>query len=64
MITEYLIRLGTIGMGIISYAGGLCISVAADKVPGSQNITKRICERFERRFEIYVQHARDIVRFD
>lgn len=49
-------------MGIISYAGGLCISIAADKVPGSEGIARRICERFERRFDIYVQCARDIVQ--
>ncbi|CAL1698680.1 unnamed protein product [Somion occarium] len=52
---------GTIGMGIISYAGGLCISVAADKVPASEGVARRICERFERRFDYYVRCAKEVV---
>ncbi|CAL1709951.1 unnamed protein product [Somion occarium] len=52
---------GTIGVGIISYAGGLCISVAADKVPASEGVTRRICERFERRFDCYVRCAKEVI---
>lgn len=53
--------LGTIGMGIISYAGGLSIAVAADKVPSSAGVTERICAGFEERFELYVQKAREVL---
>ncbi|KAH9910958.1 uncharacterized protein B0H18DRAFT_1065113, partial [Fomitopsis serialis] len=52
---------GTIGMGIISYAGGLSIVVAADKVPSSLGVAERICTGFEERFELYVQRAREIL---
>lgn len=53
--------LGTIGMGLISYAGGICISVVADAVPSSQGVARRICERFESRFNIYVQLAEQVL---
>ncbi|KAH8079407.1 wax ester synthase-like acyl-CoA acyltransferase domain-containing protein [Cristinia sonorae] len=55
---------GTVGMGIISYANGLCISIAADRVPSpeGEGVARRICERFERRFEEYVAVAREVVR--
>ncbi|KZS99885.1 uncharacterized protein LAESUDRAFT_765129 [Laetiporus sulphureus 93-53] len=52
---------GTIGMGIISYAGGLSIAVAADMVPSSQGTAERICARFEERFELYAQRAREVL---
>ncbi|CCM02027.1 uncharacterized protein FIBRA_04103 [Fibroporia radiculosa] len=52
---------GTIGMGIISYAGGISIAVAADAVPASQGIARRICDGFEERFQLYVQRAREIL---
>ena len=48
-------------MGIISYAGGLSIAVAADKVPSSAGVTERICAGFEERFELYVQKAREVL---
>lgn len=48
-------------MGIISYAGGLCVSIAADRVPSSEGVARRICEGFERRFEEYVAVAREVV---
>lgn len=54
-------HLGTLGVGIISYAGGLSIAVAADKVPSSVGVTERICARFEERFELYVQKAREVL---
>lgn len=49
-------------MGIISYAGGLCVSIAADRVPSSEGVARRICEGFERRFEEYVAVAREVVK--
>ncbi|CDO68178.1 hypothetical protein BN946_scf184938.g30 [Trametes cinnabarina] len=52
---------GTIGMGIISYAGGICIAVSADMVPGSEGVARRICENFERRFELYVERAKEVL---
>ena len=54
-------------MGIISYAGGMSISIAADCVPassnsvGSEGVARRICERFETRFEEYVSAAREVL---
>lgn len=41
-------------MGIISYAGGMSISIAADRVPESEGVARRVCERFEKRFQEYV----------
>ena len=58
---------GTLGMGIISYAGGMSISIAADCVPassnsvGSEGVARRVCERFETRFEEYVSAAREVL---
>ncbi|KAI0929578.1 hypothetical protein AcV7_005072 [Taiwanofungus camphoratus] len=52
---------GTIGMGIISYAGGISIAVAADRVPISRDVARRICEGFEERFEFYVIRAREVL---
>lgn len=54
-------HVGTIGVGIISYAGGISIAVAADKVPSSMGVTARICTGFEERFELYVQKAREVL---
>lgn len=48
-------------MGIISYAGNISISVAADLVPASQGVCQRICERFEERFELYVDRAKEVL---
>ncbi|KAI0703948.1 wax ester synthase-like acyl-CoA acyltransferase domain-containing protein [Earliella scabrosa] len=52
---------GTIGIGIMSYAGGISIGVSADLVPGSDGVARRICEGFERRFELYVARAREVL---
>ncbi|PCH44092.1 hypothetical protein WOLCODRAFT_164912 [Wolfiporia cocos MD-104 SS10] len=52
---------GTIGMGIISYAGGISIAVAADKVPSSEGVARRICEKFEARFELYARRAKEVL---
>ena len=48
-------------MGIISYAGNLCVSIAADRVPSSEGVARRICEGFEKRFCEYVRAAREVV---
>ncbi|RDX40998.1 hypothetical protein OH76DRAFT_1412509 [Lentinus brumalis] len=52
---------GTLGIGIMSYAGGISIGVSADHVPGSEGIARRICEDFERRFELYVSRAKEVL---
>ncbi|KAF8587875.1 hypothetical protein K439DRAFT_1385418 [Ramaria rubella] len=52
---------GNIGIGVISYAGGICISVAADKVTASEGVASRICMRFAERFELYVARAKEIL---
>ena len=52
---------GTIGIGIMSYAGGISIGVSADLVPGSEGVARRICEGFERRFELYVARAKEVL---
>ena len=52
---------GTIGVGIMSYAGGLAIGLAADSVPGSEGVARRICEDFEKRFDLYVRRAKEVL---
>lgn len=55
---------GTIGIGIMSYAGGISIGVSADLVPGSEGVARRICEGFERRLEVYVARAREVLEHE
>ncbi|OCH91412.1 hypothetical protein OBBRIDRAFT_792348 [Obba rivulosa] len=52
---------GTVGMGIISYAGGLSIAVAADAVPSARGMCRQICESFEERFEVYLARAKEVL---
>ena len=52
---------GSIGIGIMSYAGGISIGVSADLVPGSEGVARRICEGFEQRFELYVARAKEVL---
>ncbi|KAI1785169.1 wax ester synthase-like acyl-CoA acyltransferase domain-containing protein [Ganoderma leucocontextum] len=52
---------GTMGIGIMSYAGGISIAVSADLVPDSEGVTRKICEGFERRFELYVARAKAVL---
>ncbi|PIL25474.1 hypothetical protein GSI_13364 [Ganoderma sinense ZZ0214-1] len=52
---------GTLGIGIMSYAGGLSIAVSADLVPGSEGVARKICEGFERRFGLYVARAKEVL---
>jgi hypothetical protein len=56
--------IGTIGLGVISYAGGICISVATDKVLGTEGTANRICQRFEKRFALYVARAKQILEHE
>lgn len=56
-----LCSLGTLGIGVLSYNGGLCVSVAADSVPETRGVARQICDRFEKRFQVYVERAREIV---
>ena len=58
---NFALHTGTIGIGIISYAGGISIAVSADRVPGSEGVTRRICESFERRFALYVARAKEVL---
>ena len=60
MATHYFVP-GTVGMGVISYAGGLCVAVAADRVPTSDGVAQRICEGFEKRFDEYLTVAREVI---
>jgi len=55
---------GTLAIGIISYAGGISISVAADKVPGSEGVARRLCEKFDERFGVYVTKAKSVLDDD
>ena len=57
MISYSTIASGTLGMGIISYAGGMSISIAADRVAESEGVARRVCARFETRFQEYVAAA-------
>ena len=52
---------GTIGVGIMSYAGGIAIGLSADRVPGTEGVARKICEDFERRFELYVTRAKEVL---
>lgn len=52
---------GTVAIGIISYAGGISIAVSADAVPASAGVARRICANFERRFELYVARAKEVL---
>ena len=45
----------------MSYAGGISIAVSADLVPDSEGVTRKICEGFERRFELYVARAKAVL---
>lgn len=48
-------------MGIISYAGGMSISISTDRVPESEGVARRICTRFEERFREYVNTAQEVL---
>lgn len=54
---------GTLGIGIISYADGICITIAADHVEGSPSdgVARRLTEKFSIRWKQYCQVADDIL---
>lgn len=52
---------GTLAIGIMSYAGGIAIALSADAVPGGEGIAQRICVDFERRFELYLARAKEVL---
>lgn len=47
----------TLGIGIISYAETVCITIAADHVKGrySQGVARRLTDKFEQRWKQYVE---------
>jgi hypothetical protein len=40
----------------------MCISVCADDCPGTHGVARRLCEGFERRFDLYLDAAKAILR--
>ena len=48
---------GTLGIGIISYANTIAISISADQVPASAGVARRITAKFERRWQQVSQSA-------
>lgn len=54
---------GTLGIGIITYADGICITIAADNVEGapSDGVTRRVAQKFATRWAQYCQVADDIL---
>ncbi|PRP84117.1 hypothetical protein PROFUN_04108 [Planoprotostelium fungivorum] len=53
---------GTLGIGIISYAGDLYISVSADKVKGGEGVARRLTDKFERRWREYLEAANKVIK--
>lgn len=52
---------GTLGIGIISYAGSICISVSADHVRGSEGVARRLTAKFEKRWSQYLEAAEQVL---
>lgn len=54
---------GTLGIGIISYADGICITIAADNVPGSpsEGVAHRLTNKFAARWQQYMDTADEIL---
>lgn len=55
---------GTLGIGIISYNGSVCITVSADHVKGapSEGVARRLTDAFERRWTQYLETADQILK--
>lgn len=55
---------GTLGIGIISYNGNVCITIAADHVEGapSEGVARRLTDAFERRWAQYLETADQILK--
>ena len=45
----------------ITYGGDFSISVAADRIHGSEGVSRRVCQAFEKRFELYLRLANEIL---
>lgn len=54
----------TLGIGIISYAESVCITIAADHVKGrySEGVARRLTDKFEQRWKQYLQVADEILQ--
>lgn len=50
------------GIGIITYGGSVYLTVSADRVPKSIGVAKEICKGFEKRFEVYLDVANEILQ--
>lgn len=44
-----------------TYGGNLTISVAADRIRGSEGVSSRVCRAFEERFELYLRLANEVL---
>ncbi|TKY88498.1 hypothetical protein EX895_002486 [Sporisorium graminicola] len=53
---------GTLGIGICSYGGDFSISISADRVEGSEGVAARLTDKFERRWNDYVEVSRNLIR--
>jgi hypothetical protein len=56
---------GTLGIGILSYAGELSISVVADAVEGDEadgGVARRVCDDFAETFALYLRAAEELLR--
>lgn len=52
---------GTLGIGIISYETGVCVTICADKVAGSEGVARRLKKRLESRWTDYVRAADEVL---
>ena len=52
---------GTLGIGICSYGGDFSISISADKVEASEGVAARLTEKFEQRWQEYVDVSRRLI---
>ena len=53
---------GTLGIGICSYGGDFSISISADRVEGSEGVAARLTDKFERRWNEYVETSRALIQ--
>ncbi|KAH9926280.1 wax ester synthase-like acyl-CoA acyltransferase domain-containing protein [Epithele typhae] len=52
---------GTLAIGVLSYAGGVSLAIAGDRIPGGEGVARELCARFEGRFALYVERAREVL---
>ncbi|CBQ73480.1 conserved hypothetical protein [Sporisorium reilianum SRZ2] len=53
---------GMLGIGICSYGGDFSISISADRVEGSEGVAARLTDKFERRWNEYVEVSRTLIQ--